>query len=63
MTKEKLETYKAFEDAGCPYFFEEDCGAKITETIFNKYCLDDYKKCPTYQFIQRDGDKYIGSKK
>ena len=60
MKQKKLEN---FEDAGCPFFFDEDCGAKITETIFNKYCLDRYQECHTYQFIQKDGERYVGSKK
>lgn len=42
MTIKDLENYfdeaNKEEDVGCPYFFDEDCGAKVTEAIYNNYC-------------------------
>ena len=61
MKQQKLQ--EQIEDAGCPYFFEEDCGRKMTSEIFDRYCLDKYKECHTYQFIQNEGDNFVGSKK
>ena len=64
MTEKKNLQEKLEEELfGCPYFFDNDCDIKITETIFNKYCLEDYKKCYTYQFIQKDEGRFIGSRK
>ena len=53
MTKENNIEQK-LEDAGCPYFFEDDCGVKITDETFNKYCLDDYKSCSAYKFLENN---------
>ena len=55
MTKENNIEQK-LEDAGCPYFFEDDCGVKITDETFNKYCLDDYKSCSAYNFLENKNE-------
>ena len=36
------------EEAGCPFFFADDCKVKVNDNIFNLYCLDKYWRCNSY---------------
>jgi hypothetical protein len=50
MNNQNLET--KFEDAHCPYFFDNRCKEEIYEFRFQTYCLNDFKNCETYQEIE-----------
>ena len=48
LEKQFDEAHKEGEDDGfgCPYFFEQEkCDEKVTEEIYNKFCLDKYQDC------------------
>jgi len=50
MEKQNIET--ELQDAGCPLFFSWDCKVKVTDHIFQTYCLENYKQCETYNHIE-----------
>jgi hypothetical protein len=51
--EEKFEPEFAYEDAGCPYFFDSKCSEKIYEDRFQQYCLRNFTECETYKQIER----------